>query len=174
MQNLKQELADLESQIKTLQDRKRDIYKRSLAAPEEDKVCPDFAARMLAGSPPPSMPYPIEVRGIAWGEESWHLSRKPAKWVAVRPCGPEAKTYLGLYVGDIALVASARFDCESGVLSLSPGMHNPAIYVPDLGRLVFGCQSWWSEIEKPEDLQQITDAKIDDVWYVRALRGLSD
>jgi hypothetical protein len=103
-----------------------------------------------------------------------HRRGKETAWVAIRPCGDEHKgrTYLGFLLGDIALSLSARFDRESGVMSISPAMHNPAIWVPDLGRIVFGCESWWGEIKCADGLRQITDAHIDDVWYVRALKDI--
>jgi hypothetical protein len=51
-------------------------------------------------------------------------------------------------------------------------MRNPAIYVPALKRLVFGAGSWWGEIKTEDDLKEITDKDINDVWYVQALKAL--
>jgi hypothetical protein len=176
-ETLKEELARIESEIKALEERKRAIYQRSLDAPEGQKICEDWVAKMLAEEPWPSFAFPIEVTGIAWSESPMlrpPLLGRRTTWVAVRPCeGDGKRTYLGFLLGDMALGTSVRFDRESGVLSVSPAMHNPAIWVPDLGRIVMGCGSWWGPVKGPEDLRKITDADINDVWYVRALKDLS-
>ena len=89
-------------------------------------------------------------------------SCEPGSFVSVRPCGDEYedKTYLGLYVGEVAI---------GGTLS----MHNPCIWVPDLEQYIFGCESWWGKISTAEDLHKITDEDIENVWYVRALKALT-
>jgi hypothetical protein len=71
-----------------------------------------------------------------------------------------------------ALTARATFNPKTGVLEVGLAMHNPAIWVPDLKRIVFGMESWWGVIDNPDDLKQITDADIQNVWYVKALQGL--
>ena len=87
----------------------------------------------------------------------------PGSFVSVRPCGDEYedKTYLGLYVGEVAI---------GDTMSL----HNPCIWVPDLKQYIFGCESWWGVIDSEDDLRKITDADIENVWYVRALKELSE
>lgn len=177
-ESLRDELKRIGSEIETLEARRREIYKRSLDAPEEQKVGPDFVARLESEDPWPEMSWPKIVSGIEWGDAEMIRSRRNSKgaaWVAVRPCDESlsGRTYLGFLLGDMALSISARYDEASGVLSITPAMHNPAIWVPDLGRLVFGCGSWWSEIKKPDDLRQITDADIDNAWYVRAMKDIA-
>lgn len=49
---------------------------------------------------------------------------------------------------------------------------NPAIYVFDLQRIIFGAESWWSIIENPEELKDITDDDINSQWYVKALKAM--
>lgn len=51
---------------------------------------------------------------------------------------------------------------------------NPAIWVPDQNRIVWGMGSWWGIIEKEEDLKKITNQDIENVWYVKALKALAD
>ena len=107
---------------------------------------------------------------------SMGLSRsKPGALVKVRPCGdsnPESKTFLGIYVGELPTGLSLSFNEETGTLRLRPGVGNPAILVPSLGRIVFGLESWWSEISGADELKQITDEDIDSVPYVKALRSM--
>lgn len=94
--------------------------------------------------------------------------------VSIRPCSdnPDGKTYLGLYVGDIALDISARYEPEEKKLVCYPSFHNPAIYVFDLKKLVFGAESWWGVIESEDDLKKITDQDIENIWYVKVLKQL--
>ena len=51
-------------------------------------------------------------------------------------------------------------------------MHNPAIWVPDLKKIVFGMESWWGVLRSRTISKQITDADIQNVWYVKALQAL--
>ena len=110
----------------------------------------------------------IRVSGI-FGDD------KPGMMVAIRPCDEECKgkTYLGMYLCD---APTGVIGCQVGnkiVLEMTD-YNNPAIYVPELGRIVWGYGSWWEEIESEEKLRQITDADIQDIWYVRALKQLGE
>lgn len=134
-------------------------------------------AEMLSEEPA-EMQWPVTVSGLEWGDGEVlipHRRGNGASWVAVRPCDAElnGRTFLGFLLGDMALSVSVRYDRESGVMSISYGSHNPAIWVPDLGRIVYGCGSWWGEIKSAGDLRQITDADIDNIWYVRAMKDVA-
>lgn len=48
---------------------------------------------------------------------------------------------------------------------------NPAIFVPELGKIIFGMESWWGRIKSEEELKDITDGDIENVWYVKMLKG---
>lgn len=102
------------------------------------------------------------------------FSGKQGDWVKVRPCADEYKdkTYLGVLLGDLALSTSATIRGKK-TLEISHSMYNPAIYIPDTKTIVMGCGSWWGSIDKPEDLKEISDKDIDNVWYVKALKDLS-
>jgi hypothetical protein len=171
---LAEELAQIDSDIERLEQRRRDIYKLSLEAPAEEKVCEDVVAEMCSEAPLfPSMPYPITISHINWvqDESNPFWRRGEPKLVAVRPVGDE-RTYLGVHMGDLHGGCSATYHAESGVLSLEYTSHNPAIVVPSLKRIVMGRESWWGEIKSEADLRQITDKDIDNVWYVQALRKM--
>lgn len=124
---------------------------------------------------------------------------KVGDWVSIRPCAdnPENKSYLGVYIGEIALSlygkylpanlpeakaypdykdkdADAPVFQEPHVLVVSQAMYNPAIFIPDLKKVVFGAESWWGRIESPDQLKQITDETISGTWYVQALKSLSE
>lgn len=123
--------------------------------------------------------FPITVNGVDFPkqnavEDSWRC--KCGDFVSVRPCGEEygEKTYLGVFLGDIAQTSMVSFNRESGRLQFSLAMHNPAMFVPDLGKIIYGCGSWWGKIKDEESLRTITDLDIDNVWYVKALKHLSE
>jgi hypothetical protein len=106
--------------------------------------------------------------------------------VKIRPVvdeGEQPRTYLGIYIGDIAtdvLLAfaddrSSLIAPKRGVLKLLVGGNNPAIFVPALRRLVFGYESWWGPIKSPEEAEEaITDEDIENVPYVKALRAMME
>jgi hypothetical protein len=125
------------------------------------------------------MKFPITVNEIIFEkDETLHekllFGGKCGDFVSVRPCDEElaGKTFLGVLIGEIALVQMAQFDEKNGALKISKAMHNPAIFVPALSRMIYGCGSWWGKIKSPEQLRKITDDDINNVWYVQALKQL--
>lgn len=109
-----------------------------------------------------------------------HPEGKPIKtdsqtgdFVKVRPCGDwaENKTFLGIYIGSGALSSSISIEDDKIVCSWSH--YNPAILIPEVGKIVYGCESWWGEIESEEDLKEISDLDIENVWYVKAIKQLN-
>lgn len=105
-------------------------------------------------------------------EDNW--SGKCGDWVRVRPCAEEYrnKTYLGVFIGTIALGQGASIKKRSKTLTIKRNTYNPMIFIPDLNKVVFGCGSWWSKVEDPSVLKDITDETIDNVWYVKAMKSL--
>lgn len=116
--------------------------------------------------------YPWIITGVKWDSKPL-LKRVLSTWVKIRPCAAEfsGKTYLGWLLGDMALSQSISLDPD-GTLVVSMAHYNPAIFVPDLDRVVFGRESWWGAIRSPSDLVGITDADISNVWYMKALADL--
>ena len=95
--------------------------------------------------------------------------------VKVRPCAEkyENKTYFGILIGDVALSIGASID-DNGNLKIKRQMYNPAILIPELNEFVYGCGSWWGEIESEEELNKhITDDTIENVWYMKLLKTRS-
>jgi hypothetical protein len=123
--------------------------------------------------------FPITVKSIKWDEDAGPISpdrffgAKAGAWVAVRPVNDE-KTYLGVMLGDYR-PPSIAYRPETGALIVrKQTFGNPAMWVPDLNRVVMGWESWWGEFRTPDDLRQITNADIENVWYVKALKTLSE
>lgn len=177
--SLRDELASVEAQEKGLEERKREIYAASLAAPDDEKVVDDWMAKMFAEpSLFRSIEYPISVTGINFEPgEVWlgsHSKRMAVgDFVQVRPCDPEHEkhTYLGIYLGEVALSVGHRYHLLTGVLHVHIGHHNPAMYVPALKRVVLGCGSWWKRISTPDELKAITDHDIAALPYVELLKA---
>jgi hypothetical protein len=119
--------------------------------------------------------YPLTIQGI-----DNHFNKKGltslhdcGKLVRVSPCGEEykGKTYLGILLGDLPIGAHVSFNRESEKLGVYPHT-NPGIFVPELRKIIYGCESWWGEIENPEDLKDITKEEIDNTWYVQLLKEM--
>ena len=98
-------------------------------------------------------------------------SGKCGEMVGIRPCADEyeKKTFLGVFIGDIAVSNGAYL--QGTTLRIVPHS-NPAIFVPDLNKVIFGYESWWGQIGSVEELHQITNEDINNVWYVKALKAL--
>ncbi len=120
--------------------------------------------------------YPIRVSKINQNAEIYSfLKRDIGKFASIRPCAEEYqnKTYLGLYLGDLPVGHHISHNPETKELRIS--FHcNPAIFVFDLNKIIYGCESWWGIVENENDLRRITDKDIDNVWYVKALKQLGN
>jgi len=100
--------------------------------------------------------------------------RKCGLPVKIRSCKKEHgdKTFFGIYIGRIPLAISHSI--EDGIVTAQKTRYNPAIFVPELNEIVYGCESWWGEIESEEELNKlIADDVINNVWYVKLLNSLS-
>lgn len=102
------------------------------------------------------------------------IGHKRGALVAIRPVAQEYgnKTYLGFYIGDMPL--SSVIGISKEAIQLSWSQYNPAIFVPELGKVIYGCESWWGEIKDENDFKKITDETISDQWYVKMYRKLNE
>lgn len=128
-----------------------------------------------------SIKFPITVNSVSFKSddtlhESMLFGGACGDMVAVRPCDKElnGKTFLGVLLGEIALSQSVAYNKDAGELVVSRALYNPAIFVPELRRVVYGCGSWWGRIKDADQLRQITDGDINNVWYVQAMKQLQD
>jgi len=102
-------------------------------------------------------------------------SAKQGDMVSIRPCGKEYedKTYIGFYLGDFPLSSSFIYNSDGGI-DIKLVNHNPAIFVPELKKIIFGAESWWEKIESEKDLKEITNEDIGNVWYIQLLKKFID
>jgi hypothetical protein len=99
--------------------------------------------------------------------------KKQGKFVRVKPCAAEyeGKTFLGFYLGDLPQGITGSFKEDEYKVSYSN--NNPYIYIPETSTFVWGYSSCWWNIEKKEDIEEIKDSDIDNLWYVAALKNLA-
>lgn len=121
------------------------------------------------------------VKSLEWTKDDSQTRSIVQGWkkpgpVKVRPCGDEYenRTYLGIYIGDAALSVSTKHREDDQVLEVGFAHYNPAIFIPEVGKIVFGIESWWGPINSVDDLKDITDEDIDNVWYVQAIKAMLD
>ncbi len=130
---------------------------------EQCENCPHFKSRFIE--------YPITVSKIDIQDFDGKLlyHEDVGKLAKVRPCGEGYgdRTYLGIFLGDIPQSPHISHNQETGVLQIR-AYCNPAIFVPDLNKIIFGCESWWSIVRDEKDLdKEITDDLINNQWYVQ-------
>lgn len=145
-------------------DIKDENYKEKM---EREIECDTFQSKYIE--------YPIKVSEITLPEkggidESW--SAKCGDLVKVRPVDEkyEGKTYLGVFLGDADIGLHITHNPETKELKIHRH-YNPAIFVPALKEIIYGASSWWGKIESEEELKEVTDDDIDNVWYVKMLKG---
>lgn len=141
-----------------------------------------FVTKKMRNNLKMNIQYPITVDKIVFDNSKqtydpngWR-NNEVGKFVAIRPVNKEDsdKTYLGIYLGEFAVSIGASYDKDTKELKISRFMYNPAIFVFDLNKVLFGYESWWCIIKSEKDLQQITDKDIENVWYVKALKQLQE
>lgn len=120
--------------------------------------------------------YPLTINGIENDKiDFFGLGHTCGELCEIKPCGDEYnnKSYLGIYLGDLPINIYSTYNKESGILKNST-MNNPAIFVPKLKKIIFGCESWWRTIKSIDDFKGISEEDINNVWYVKLLKEMSD
>lgn len=134
---------------------------------KEKYICDDYKSMYIE--------YPIEVSKINTKcEKGSYRDSYIGKFTKIKPCGEEykGKTFLGIYIGDLPISINISHNSDTKELNVS-FRNNPAIFVFELNKIVYGCESWWRIIKNEEELKEITDIDIDNIWYVKALKELS-
>lgn len=131
---------------------------------QECEECSKFDSRYIE--------YPLTIQGIENKTIDNHGLHNIGCLCEIKPCGEEYKnkSYIGIYIGDLPIQILSSYDRTTGILKNST-MNNPAIFVPELKKIIYGCESWWREIETVEDFKGITDEDIDNTWYVKLLKS---
>lgn len=133
----------------------------------ECETCEMFKSRYIE--------YPITVSKIENKDISFDgLGHECGTLVKIRPCAEEYqnKTFIGIYLGDLPMGISSSYNEETQILT-NRAFSNPAIFVPELKKIIFGAESWWGEIKPGEDVSVITDDDINNQWYVQMLKAMS-
>ena len=102
------------------------------------------------------------------------VEAKVGAFVRIRPCSEALKdqTFLGVYIGDIPVDVVYEIEKENNKLHVRT-YNNCAFFVFELNRVIFGSESWWSEIKDGADIDRmITDADIQNTPCVQALKAL--
>lgn len=97
------------------------------------------------------------------------LGEKQGTLCAVRPVGDE-KTHVGFLLGDLGVNLHFGYLAGDQVVVFSYD-YNPALFVPELGRVIMGYECWWSSIKSEDQLREITNEDIENQWYVKVLRA---
>ena len=142
---------------------------------EEEKEIRDSDCEMCENFKSRYIEYPITVSGIHIDNPEYNDSSRVGSLVKIRPCGKEyeSKTYLGVLLGDLPTEPYITYKRDNGELTVR-NMTNPAIYVFELKRIVFGYESWWGVIEDEDDFKNITDEDIENTWYVQLFQRITE
>lgn len=133
---------------------------------ENCETCEKFKSRYIE--------YPLTIQGIENKKiDTKGIGHTCGALCEVRPCGEEyqERTYLGIYLGDLPIGITSSYDEKTGILS-NGTINNPAIFVPELKKIVYGMGSWWREIKDIEDFKEISKEEIENTWYVKLLKGM--
>lgn len=134
---------------------------------EECEKCNSFESKFIE--------YPLTIQGIENRKIESRGTYEIGSLCEISPCGKEyeGKNFIGIYLGDLPIGIVTSYDKKSGILN-NYAMTNPAIFVPELKKIIYGMQSWWRIIEKPEDFRGISKEDIENTWYVKMLKNIGD
>lgn len=113
--------------------------------------------------------YPVTINGIENKEiETTSLGHTVGCLCEIRPCDEryQHKSYLGIYLGELPISIVSNLD-NNGILTNS-ALTNPAIFVPALKKIIYGCESWWREIKDINDFKSI-DKDTKNQWYGKSI-----
>lgn len=119
--------------------------------------------------------YPLTINGIDNADiKNVYSLHKVGRLCEISPCGEEykGKSFLGIYLGDLPISIMSSYSRDTGILKNS-AMTNPAIFVPELKKIIYGCSSWWRVIDKVDDFKGITKEEIENTWYVQLLKSFN-
>ena len=132
---------------------------------EECESCQRFDSKFIE--------YPLTIQGIENRKiDTRGLGHECGCLCEISPCAEEyeGKSYLGIYLGDLPISIHSSHNRKTGILTNST-MNNPAIFVPELKKIIYGCESFWREINSIEDFEGISNEEIENTWYVKMLKG---
>jgi hypothetical protein len=152
------ELSMLDDLIATLTERRREVYRAGLATLAERSRSQLFHSELSPGaSPPPTIPFPIVVNGIAYGEP--HARLRGPWFVTVTRLGAGERAHLGLYLADLTYGARVAHAEPSGVLTIEQ-TSVPVFLVPALGEVLWAHECRWECIESEGQLDELNDTSI--------------
>ena len=93
--------------------------------------------------------------------------------VACRPCDEQYKdkTYLGFYLGELPAMQWPSVNKDEQKIQMMT-IRNPAMFVPEIGKVIWGAGSWWKIINSVEEFREITNEDINNTWYVQLARAI--
>lgn len=127
--------------------------------------CKSYKARWLQ--------FPIEVNEIINSPvvPDKLYPAEPGTLCRVRLCGSldGTKPLIGIYAGELPDEIYSSYDCKtkSVVNQLSK---STAIFVPELKRLVYGCECFWSVIKSRQELKDLVSSDTDFAFYSKFLK----
>lgn len=136
--------------------------KENVVSKEICEECKFFKSRYIE--------YPLTVNDIKNVEI---INNSKCSLCEIQPCDEqyEGKSFIGVYLGELPISIGTSYNNETGILTNYP-VNNPAIFVPELNQIIYGCESFWRKIDKVEDFFGITQEEIDNTWYVKLLREM--
>lgn len=87
-------------------------------------------------------------------------------------CQKFKSKYVGIYIGDLPIQILTSYKESTGQL-INSTMNNPAIFVPSLKKIIYGCESWWKTIRSVDEFSKISNEDINNTWYVKLLQSLN-
>jgi len=138
------------------------------ATEEKCEKCESFNSRFIE--------YPITVAKIdqaMWDVNDTLYRDKVGSLVLVRPTDPEykGKTFVGIHLGELPAGPHISYNNASQTLNVF-GNPNPAFFIPEIKKILFGYESWWMVPNKDELDAQITDEMIEAQPYMKMLKEM--
>lgn len=142
--------SDCDLKEQTLLCNNQDVSDFSTTASCEN--CEHFDSRYIE--------YPIQVNEIDVKDfyQSFYRKKDIGKLAKIRYC-VDNKDYIGVYLGMLPCTPIVQYNSKEEKLIVTT-INNAALYVPELKKIVFGNESFWSIISDDEQNQYVSDEEI--------------
>lgn len=147
---------------KVCRNEKRNIDESEIVSDETCESCDFFESRYIQ--------YPLTINDI---ETVPIINDCECCLCEIKPCNEkyEDKSFIGIFFGYLPIMINSSYNKKTGILTNYP-VNNPAIFVPELNKIIYGCESFWRKIEKVEDFEGITQEDIENTWYIKLLKNI--
>lgn len=127
------------------------VCKTDNSVPSDRKceACNNYKSRYIE--------YPITVSSIKTNHDEYDFYEKRRGEICKLHLTNDDKVYTAVLLGELPYMTTESYNPETGKLTVTV-IKNPALYVFDLKKVVYGAECWWQGLGETIKMPDISDA----------------